>query len=136
MRRIIRIALRRLSLNGESSQRRLRGWYATSTTTQDNTYRPAGWPANAALLYQNVIVPGCRTCHYSFSTAINWDTYQVAKNYRSSINIDVCKPNKVMPHATLTYINFWTNPYPLTPSPPQTLETFAGTAWPVIGTCQ
>lgn len=116
----------------------INGWYATSSTIQNNNYLPVGWPANTSQLYQNVIVPGCRTCHYSFS-GINWDTYSTTASYRSLINTDVCKSSKVMPHATLTYINFWTNPYPLTPSPSQTLATFTdgtGGVWPAIGTCQ
>jgi len=115
----------------------INGWYASSSTLQNNNYLPSGWPSNAAPLYQNVIVPGCRTCHYSFSSTLNWDTYAVTQSRRSSINFDVCKTSKVMPHATMTYINFWSNPYPLTPSPSQTLKTFAdGTVWPAFGTCQ
>ncbi len=121
----------------------INGWYTPLNTppTQNNNYLPAGWqtgasvPATAAGLYQNVIVPGCRTCHYSFSSGINWDTYQSALNNNSFIQFYVCEPKPRMPHAAVTYINFWTNAYGFPTSPPAYLGTYTDPNWPSFGGC-
>lgn len=121
------------------------GWYTPllSPPSQNNNYIPTGWrggsvPASAAGLYQNVIVPGCRTCHYSFSpgSGIQWDTYQEVLSDRSFIRSYVCGRNPPMPHAAVTYINFWTNPYPFPqPPPPQYLGAYTDVNWPSFGGC-
>jgi hypothetical protein len=119
------------------------GWYTPLNTppTQNNNYLPTGWqagasvPASAAGLYQNVIVPGCRTCHYSFSSSINWDTYQSALNDNLTIQSYVCAPQPVMPHAAVTYVNFWTNAYGFATSPPTYLGQYADPNWTSFGGC-
>ncbi|HEX2121199.1 MAG TPA: hypothetical protein VHL59_06100, partial [Thermoanaerobaculia bacterium] len=119
------------------------GWYTPllSPPSQNNNYLPAGWkasgtvPATAAILYQNVLVPGCRSCHYSFSSSISWDTYQSAVNNRSSIQPLVCGKGPFMPHAAVTYINFWTNAYRFRDSPPYVLGIYRDANWTSFGGC-
>jgi hypothetical protein len=121
----------------------IQGWYTplNSPPTQNNNYLPAGWqagasvPASAAGLYQNVIAPGCRACHYSLSTSINWDSYQSAQGDNGTIQAYVCGPQPVMAHAAVTYINFWTNAYGFTSSPPQFLGQYTDKNWPAFGSC-
>ena len=121
------------------------GWYTplNNPPTQNNNYIPTGWkaggsvPASAAGLYQNVVVPGCRTCHYSFSSSLSWDTYSSFLTYRGYglIQTDVCAKGPVMPHAAVTYINFWTNPYPFPQAPPQYLGAYSDANWASFGGC-
>jgi hypothetical protein len=120
------------------------GWYTplNSPPTQINNYVPTGWkggsiPASAAGLYQNVIVPGCRTCHYSLSNSVNWDTYQsvVNKSNRTTIQLYVCKKGPFMPHAAITYLNFWQNRHGFPKSPPQFLGAYTDVNWPSFGGC-
>ena len=119
------------------------GWYTPllNPPAQNNNYLPAGWkasgsvPASAGALYQNVIVPGCRTCHYSFSSGISWDTYQTALSNRSFIRSYVCGKGPYMPHAAVTYIHFWTNAYGFPKSPPVFLGSYTDANWPSYGGC-
>lgn len=121
----------------------INGWYTplNNPPMQNNNYLPTGWkknlsvPASAASLYQNVLVPGCRTCHYSFSSNINWDTYQSALTNRGFIKPYVCSPGRVMPHAAVTYINFWTNAYKFPTSPPAFLGAYQDPNWASLGGC-
>lgn len=124
----------------------INGWYTplTSPPTQNNAYLPAGWqggaiPATARALYQNVIAPGCRGCHYSLSDKINWDTYQTVVNKRATIKAYVCRSEPRMPHAAVTYIHFWTNAYGFSVPPPTFLGQYSDPAssppWSSFGGC-
>ncbi|HUR80066.1 MAG TPA: carboxypeptidase-like regulatory domain-containing protein [Thermoanaerobaculia bacterium] len=121
----------------------INGWYTplNSPPTQNNAYVPAGWtaggsvPSTAAGLYANVVVPGCRTCHYSLSPSINWDTYSSFQGDQSFIQSYVCDTGPVMPHAAVTYVNFWTNAYGFTTSPPQYLGAYTDSNWTSFGGC-
>jgi hypothetical protein len=117
------------------------GWYTPlKNPPSQNFYLPSGWqsrgvPASAARLYGNVIHPGCRTCHYSFSAGISWDSYQGTLNDKPTIQSYVCGPGPVMPHAAITYINFWTNTYKFPISPPNFLGAYSDSNWPAFGGC-
>jgi len=121
----------------------VKGWYTPLKTppTQNNNYLPTGWqtsarvPPSAGGLYQNVIVPGCRSCHYSFSSRIDWDSYSSALNDNSTIKAYVCAPQPVMPHAAVTYVNFWTNAYSFPTSPPAFLGKYSDSNWTSFGGC-
>ncbi len=120
----------------------IKGWYTPLNTppTQNNAYVPAGWtgssvPSTGAGLYANVVVPGCRTCHYSLSPSISWDTYSSFSGYQSVIQPYVCASGPVMPHAAVTYVNFWTNAYGFTTSPPQYLGAYSDANWTSFGGC-
>jgi hypothetical protein len=121
----------------------INGWYTplNSPPTQNNNYLPTGWqpgsgaPPSAAGLYQTVITPGCRTCHYSFSDDINWDTYSSVLADNSTIQAYVCDTQPVMPQAAVTYINFWTNAYGFPTSPPTFLGQYTDPNWPAFGSC-
>jgi hypothetical protein len=113
------------------------GWYASGGDKPDLTFVPAGWK-NASLpaqeeLYLKVVAPSCRTCHVALrGTLIDWTTYDQFRDERSSIRFRVCSANgKIMPHAAITYNNFWSN------HRPDVLKTFEKLPeWPAIGTCQ
>ena len=119
------------------------GWYLPLNTppTQNNNYVPGAWqastsvPATAAGLYSNVVVPGCRTCHYSMSADISWHTYDSFLDDRTMIQSYVCDANPYMPHAAVTYINFWTNAGGFPTSPPQYLGAYSDTNWTTFGGC-
>jgi hypothetical protein len=119
----------------------INGWYRKNPPAQNNKFLPAGWqasttvPSSAAGLYQNVIAPACRTCHYSFSVGINWNSYQSVLTDRPTIQAYVCDPSPVMPHAAVTYINFWTNAYGLPTSPPTFLGQYTDPNWTSFGGC-
>ena len=115
-----------------------------NSTTFDPAWAPATWDVAGPKrdLYTNVVGKSCRTCHIAFDpTAVgnsyNWEDYTTFTNARGGINFRVCIPNsQPMPHALMTYRNFWLGglggPYE-----PQVLRTYAdGAIWPALGTCQ
>jgi hypothetical protein len=118
-----------------------------NSTTFDAAWAPASWsdlgPGPKRDLYTDVVGKSCRTCHIAFDptdafmNTLNWENYTNFTNARFSINFRVCTPNsQPMPHALMTYRNFWLGglggPYE-----PQVLRTYSdGAAWPVLGTCQ
>jgi hypothetical protein len=90
----------------------INGWYANGNT-MDDKFVPPGWqrkgigtlPAQltSEKLYLNV-VRTCRTCHTALRAAISWNTYQQF----TGADIDrVCGTTKDMPHAAISYLNFW-----------------------------
>ena len=123
------------------------GWYAVAAVPpeQDNNWAPPEWKvgvtgsAATEPLYRDVVGRSCRTCHVAFSSdaglGLNWNDYllQFAPN-RGGIRYAVCNA-KYMPHALMTYRNFWLS---ASPHQPTVLETFAGPSWAAFppGTCQ
>lgn len=116
------------------------GWYGlaenASVTTpitnyvQNSAYVPLDWQSQEPVgsvfssddLYLDVVKPYCRTCHVSqtrFNAAYDWDSFTEFDNLWSLIEYDFCELE--MPHALVTYENFWVDEVPLT------LETFANT---------
>ena len=95
----------------------INNWYQGGVTVQNNAYTPAGWatpanPADAAQLYNDVIKVSCRTCHIAFtpppgSSGIDWNTLQSFSDDSTSIQDYVLSNGKYMPHALVTYRNFW-----------------------------
>lgn len=107
------------------------GWYATAPPAQDNNWAPAAWktpavPAQAEPLYRNVVARSCRTCHVAFGSdpvpfGIDWTTYAQFRSHRGGVDSYVCGTNKFMPHALITYKNFWLS---TAPSRPAALQSF------------
>jgi hypothetical protein len=117
------------------------GWYKSSATIQDNNYVPSGWPQTGAPadLYRTVIAPSCRSCHYSLSDDASWDEYTKTLARRGIIRKRVCAKNPIMPHAAITYINFWTNAHGFATNPPDFLASYEDLTvtppWSAFGTC-
>ena len=81
-----------------------------------DTYLPAGWAPNANL-YQQVVVPFCRTCHLVRGTAhqsdIDFATLAKFQGYAGRIKVHVFDRGN-MPLARLVYTDFWTSTAPAT----------------------
>jgi hypothetical protein len=112
-------------------------WYAAGTTA-DDSYVPAGWKgdANQIALYTTVVGRSCRTCHVALGGSAprerSWMTYEQFKNQRGMVVFDVCRQH-IMPHAKVTFENFWT----ASPSRSPVLETFTSAGWTTpVGTCK
>src|SRR5262249_53231464 len=100
---------------------------------------PPGWAASPrSTLYHDVVKRSCRTCHVAFTndtspSGINWVTYEQFKAQRSTIKGFVLCDNRFMPHAVITYRNFWLS---ASPHEPGALRNYSdGAAWPALGAC-
>jgi hypothetical protein len=115
------------------------GWYVGGSADQDNTFTPTGWNgAPQQSLYHDVIKRSCRTCHVAqdvdtSDNGIGWITYGQLKQRRPFLDSFVLCDSRVMPHAVITYRNFWLS---ASPHEPAALRTFSGTGWTAIGVCQ
>jgi hypothetical protein len=123
------------------------GWYTPNGTgsTQDNTYTPTNWQGSPQqTLYHDVVKVSCRTCHVGFVSANNaggtdWNRYDQflgRRNFIRSIAIGTsiyCPTNREMPHALVTYRNFWLAQVPA--HRPQKLWTYSDMSqgWTAIG---
>jgi cytochrome c5 len=121
----------------------INGWYSGASTDQDVTWNPALWNgAPQQQLYHDVVEKSCRTCHVAFVSAntlsgINWATFDQFKYKHDPVHGDpiggyVCGPGRYMPHALITYRNFWLS---TNPSQSAKLRDFITTGWLQIGNC-
>ncbi len=118
------------------------GWYPAASIEQDNTFTPPGWVgAPQQGLYHDVVKQSCRTCHVALDAdtsdnGIGWISYgQLRRRREFGIlqSFALCDP-RFMPHAVITYRNFWLS---ASPHRPAVLRDFNnGTGWPAIGPCQ
>ncbi|HVY04889.1 MAG TPA: hypothetical protein VHB46_02830 [Burkholderiales bacterium] len=90
----------------------IQSWYggaAMANAQFSDTYLPAGWTGNASL-YQQVVVPYCRTCHLLRGTAnqsdIDFDSESKFSGYGARIKAHVFDRGN-MPLAFLVYQGFW-----------------------------
>jgi cytochrome c5 len=117
------------------------GWYPAASIEQDNTFTPAGWAgAPQQGLYHDVVKQSCRTCHVALDAStsnngIGWISYEQLRRRREFgilQDIALCG-GRVMPHAVITYRNFWLS---ASPHRPAVLRDFTnGTGWPALGPC-
>ena len=63
-------------------------------------------------LYGNIVGKSCRTCHISFDGLQDFNTYNDFLAYKGLMPSFVNGPGIVMPHAVITYRNFWTHAEP------------------------
>jgi hypothetical protein len=116
-------------------------WYPGASVEQNNTFTPTGWAgAPNQDLYRDLVKQSCRTCHVALDAdtsdgGIGWITYeQLRKRREFGILKDfaLCE-GRIMPHAVITYRNFWLSNLPHRPA---VLRTFSnGAGWPAIGPC-
>jgi hypothetical protein len=125
----------------------INGWYqglANPNTDPPNTaFTPAGWidagQPQKQQLYLDVVSKSCRTCHVAFSSnspvsGLTWNTYAQYQLHHDTIQSYVCGDSKLMPHALITYRNFWLS---TGPHRPDELGTFAAPDWTAFaGGCQ
>jgi hypothetical protein len=116
------------------------GWYLGGTPTQDSNFTPAAWQASVDKidLYRKVVGTSCRTCHIGFGSdpqnqGLNWVSYTQFQQQRTSVEFAVCGSYKYMPHALITYRNFWLS---TGPHRPDTLRNFTASDWVAFGNCQ
>lgn len=123
------------STNPSAAQQELISkWYGggngidTAGTTQIDTALPAGWSSVTPIpgasiapstLYADVVRTSCRTCHLDRDPPIDWNLFSggdIAFNYTASgfkqngpiIQPYICEL-RIMPHALVTYVSFWSN---------------------------
>lgn len=114
------------------------GWYAGASTDQDNSYTPTGWTGSPQQgLYHDVVKGSCRTCHVAFvasenPSGINWNRYDQLKARRGFLSSFVLCDDRFMPHALITYRNFWLSG---SPHRPGALRNFSDANWPALGQC-
>jgi hypothetical protein len=94
-----------------------KGWRLTGTGT------PAGTsPVDKAQLYRDVVRPSCRSCHNTRDNTVSWDKWDgpaLFDGFRedgATIKSYVCGPTRIMPHAKVTYANFWLSTSPHQPA--------------------
>jgi hypothetical protein len=113
------------------------GWYVGGGVEQDNTWAPDPWkvvggaPAQAEALYQKVFAVSCRTCHAALSEdvghfGITWRRYDDTAVRSGGFDYVVCGSNRFMPHAKVTFRNFWLE---TGPHKPTTLRDFSAPGW-------
>jgi hypothetical protein len=117
-------------------------WYNNADTLPFNKDAlPIGWPAAQSALYLNVVAKACRTCHVAFDTAKSWATYDQLKSYRPLLGFYICggdpsqgatdfseaKKSRLMPHAVVTFKNFWLDSNAYT-----TLGNYSAAGWASI----
>lgn len=116
-------------------------WYAGGGHVQNPLARPPGWDATAASpqlpdFYRQVVSKSCRTCHVALGQLgddeLSWVSYAQFLNYRSTIQNRICTLNKPMPHAKVTYGNFWKSSMP---SQPELFRNFSAAGWMPFGAC-
>lgn len=115
------------------------GWYPAASIEQDNTFTPGGWVgAPQQDLYHDVVKGSCRTCHVGLDAdpsqnGIGWISYDQLRQRRGFLKDFVLCEQRVMPHAVITYRNFWLS---AAPHRPAVLRTFSnGAGWLPLGTC-
>jgi len=115
------------------------GWYPGASIEQNNSFTPSGWTgAPKQGLYDNVVKTSCRTCHVALdanpsSSGIGWTSYDQLELRQSVIGSFVLCDMRIMPHAVITYRNFWLS---ASPHRPAILRDFQnGGGWPKIGAC-
>ena len=114
------------------------GWYPGASSDQDNAFTPSGWTgAPQQNLYHDVVKQSCRTCHVALdadasNSGIGWISYAQLQQKRGFLNYYVLCDGRMMPHAVITYRNFWLS---ASPHRPAALRTFTNSTWPAIGTC-
>lgn len=116
------------------------GWYAGGNDEQDNNFLPPGWAgAPQQDLYRDLVRHSCRTCHVALDasaapTGFGWISYDQLRNRRGFLDSFVLCEGRVMPHAAITYRNFWLS---AGPHQPAVLRNFSnGSGWTQIGPCQ
>jgi len=106
----------------------IEGWYGGPDMPlpyQDNRYVPQGWlcePVGSPQFpqdslkefYQGVIGPSCRVCHSSRTGVYDFMEATDFISWRSTIDSDVFTQGS-MPHAKVTYDNFWNSTLPYQP---------------------
>jgi hypothetical protein len=122
----------------------INGWYAgladPANDPPNMSFTPAAWKDTVAKenLYKQVVAKSCRTCHVAFnSTNVAWSTYSQFQIRRGTIQNYVCgtpgvaagTPDKYMPHALMTYRNFWLSTGPHRPT---ALALFSEADWPAF----
>jgi hypothetical protein len=117
------------------------GWYPAASIEQDNTFTPTLWAgAPRQGLYHDVVKQSCRTCHVAFdadtsNNGIGWISYDQLRQRRQNgllQNFALCG-GRQMPHAVITYRNFWLS---ASPHRPAVLRDFTnGAGWPALGPC-
>lgn len=110
-----------------------------ASATVDPNAVPSPWQAattgaaSTEDLYRDVVAKGCRTCHGAQSPALDWDSYAEFAAARNLIYFDVCD-FKAMPHANITFKNFWLSDGP---HAPDVLGSYTGpSGWAApLGAC-
>jgi hypothetical protein len=117
----------------------INGWYPGASDDQDNTFTPSGWTGTPQSLYHDVVKQSCRTCHVALdaqtgASGLGWISYAQLEGRRSFLPYIVLCDARQMPHAVITYRNFWLSAGPHRPA---SLRTFSnGSGWQQIGACQ
>ncbi|MEQ1727364.1 MAG: carboxypeptidase regulatory-like domain-containing protein, partial [Vicinamibacterales bacterium] len=122
----------------------LDGWYADGASDQD-AWIPAGWAgAPEDALYRDVVATSCRTCHVAFANddaefGNTWTTYEQFQRVHDTIKdyvlcgSDAPADYRYMPHAAVTYRNFWLSGAPHRPG---VLRNYSdGATWAKLGEC-
>ena len=116
------------------------GWYPGASVEQDNSFTPSGWAgAPQQNLYHDFVKQSCRTCHVALdadtsNNGVGWISYGQLQLRRGFLDSFVLCDSRIMPHAVITYRNFWLS---ASPHRPAVLRTFTnGGGWPPIGPCQ
>ena len=99
----------------------IEGWYGgsglPSPTVDDRFFPPdpdpdRGWGGHEQL-YSVVVKTSCRSCHVTRDSPLDWASFGDLELYGARVRSLVCGPDREMPNAKQTYINFWasTNPH-------------------------
>ena len=121
------------------------GFYNLGAGNFDVNWAPATWAAPAARksFYLNVVAKSCRTCHIAFDptsvplNTYNWEDYPTFTSQKGLIDFRVCSEFRFMPHALMTYRNFWLGGLGGVYEPTALANYNSPPEWtPAIGSCQ
>jgi hypothetical protein len=94
----------------QSIQDLVAGWYSGGLP-QNSAFVPSGYSgAVQTNLYTNVVATSCRTCHIAQpnSTSTSSKDFATFTKFQNVVyHSIVCGPTKYMPHAKVTFENFW-----------------------------
>jgi hypothetical protein len=109
-------------------------WYHKTSPPYDSAAVPTGWSSHQDL-YRDVVARSCRTCHVALSDRLDWSKYSNFKQNRPTIKAYVCDgpENRYMPHALITYVNFWQSSGP---NSPKSFGEFSAPDWASFGSCK
>jgi spore germination protein YaaH len=107
-------------------QELIAGWYQGGAPRQDNSFVPPDWSSNPDL-YLKVVATSCRTCHIAQpdnsnrggDSGIDFTKFDIPSSnsdFKGRVfQSAFCGSGKYMPHAKVTYENFWVSANPARP---------------------
>ena len=127
------------NISATGIQELIEGWYGGAALPSPNqiaSFVPPGWlSAGMSSLYSNVVKPSCRACHITRGAPLDWAAWDLGPagfKQHPGMYGRICGPIRIMPHAVVTYNNFWRS-FPI--HQPNELANAGLSSWPSTAPC-